>query len=65
LTWPQIFDTFCGLKNLIQAGVEELSAIDGIGPARRSVKSRSGNRQAGGLPSESEKPVIKGPEDAA
>jgi len=57
---------FAGLKNLIQAGVEELSAIDGIGPAKAAQLKAAleiGRRVAS--LSESEKPVIKGPEDAA
>ncbi|MCL6478526.1 MAG: DNA repair protein RadC [Peptococcaceae bacterium] len=62
----EVLIRFSGLKNLVQAGTEELSAIKGIGPAKAAQLKAAfelGRRVAS--TSESDRPVIKGPEDAA
>ncbi|MFZ5642289.1 MAG: RadC family protein [Bacillota bacterium] len=61
-----VLSCFSGLKNLIQANIEELSAIKGIGPAK-AVQLKAaieiGKRIAS--VTDSSRPSIKGPEDAA
>jgi DNA repair protein RadC len=61
-----VLSLFSGLKNLVQAGVEELSAIKGIGPAKAAQLKAAleiGRRVASA--SESDRPSVKAPEDAA
>ncbi|MFZ5631801.1 MAG: RadC family protein [Bacillota bacterium] len=62
----EVLIRFSGLKNLVQAGVEELSSIKGIGPAKAAQLKAAfemGRRVAS--ISESDRPAVKGPEDAA
>ena len=57
---------FAGLKNLVQAGVEEMSSVKGMGPVKAAQLKAAleiGRRVA--TISESTRPSIKGPEDAA
>ncbi|KJS03871.1 MAG: hypothetical protein VR68_00330 [Peptococcaceae bacterium BRH_c4a] len=61
-----VLSLFAGLKNLVQAGVEELSAVKGMGAAKAAQLKAAleiGRRVA--TVSESSRPSIKGPEDAA
>ncbi|MFZ5647051.1 MAG: RadC family protein [Bacillota bacterium] len=61
-----VLSLYSGLKNIIQAGVEELSAIKGMGPVKAAQLKAAleiGRRVA--TVSESQRPSIKGPEDAA
>lgn len=62
----EVLSRFSGLKNLVQAGVEELSEIKGMGPAKASQLKAAleiGRRLAS--VSESDRPTIRGPQDAA
>lgn len=62
----EVLSLFSGLKNLVQAGVEELSTIKGMGPAKAAQLKAAleiGKRLAS--ISESQRPSIKGPQDAA
>jgi len=57
---------FSGIKNLVQANVEELSKIKGIGPAKAAQLKAAleiGSRLASAT--NGARPYIKGPEDAA
>lgn len=61
-----VISIYSGLKNLVQAGVEELSEIKGMGPVKAAQLKAAleiGRRVA--TVSESSRPSIKGPEDAA
>lgn len=61
-----VLSLFAGLKNLVQAGVEELSTINGMGPAKAAQLKAAleiGRRVAS--VSDIDRPSIKGPEDAA
>lgn len=61
-----VLSLFAGLKNLVQAGVEELSTINGMGPAKAAQLKAAleiGRRVAS--VSDGDRPSIKGPEDAA
>ncbi|MFZ5652430.1 MAG: RadC family protein [Bacillota bacterium] len=61
-----VISLYSGLKNLVQAGVEELSVIKGMGPVKAAQLKAAleiGRRVA--AVSESLRPSIKGPEDAA
>lgn len=62
----EVLIRFSGLKNLIQAGVEELSAIRGIGPAKAAQLKAAleiGRRVAS--LSAGDRPTVKVPQDAA
>ncbi len=62
----EVLNCFSGLKNLVQAGVEELSSIKGMGPVKAAQLKAAleiGRRLA--LVSVSERPSIRGPQDAA
>lgn len=62
----EVVSLFSGLKNLVSAGVEELSTIKGMGPVKAAQLKAAleiGRRLAS--VSESERPTIRGPEDAA
>jgi len=61
-----VLSLFSGLKSLVQAGVEELSAVKGMGPVKAAQLKAAleiGRRLAS--VSESERPTIRGPGDAA
>ncbi|MHB8917806.1 MAG: RadC family protein [Desulfocucumaceae bacterium] len=62
----EVVSHFSGLKNLVAAGVEELSTIKGMGPVKAAQLKAAleiGRRLAS--VSESERPTVRGPEDAA
>lgn len=61
-----VLSFFSGLKSLVQANVEELSKIKGIGPAKAAQMKAAleiGSRLASAT--DGTRPAIKGPEDAA
>lgn len=61
-----VLSFFSGIKNLVQANVEELSGIKGIGPAKAAQLKAAleiGSRLASAT--DGARPSIKGPEDAA
>lgn len=62
----EVISRFSGLKNLVQAGIEELSGVRGMGPVKAAQLKAAleiGRRLA--LVSEGERPSIRGPRDAA